>query len=221
MISLKSTAALAATVLCCAGFVYAEEKGAAGTATEAKAARPTTAPAAIGPASAPSNEPAVTVNGKVITEGQIDEMLQGGRPPGSIPAAQLAMMKQRFRGQIVDMLIDAALLQEQAAKEKVTVDEKDYVAKAEQDMDQIRRQQSMSKEDMVKIVKERMQMEYKDFIAKRASDPMLRSRVLQLKLLQKKYPDRMKVTEAEIKEYYDKNLDREYKQEPRCGPVIS
>ncbi|MBI4581517.1 MAG: peptidylprolyl isomerase, partial [Planctomycetes bacterium] len=211
MMSLKSTAALAAMVFGCAGLVYAEEKGAGA----AKADKPTTTPAATVTTTGPSSEVAVTVNGKAITEGQIEQFVRD-RFGGRMPAEQLATVRVQIRPRLLEMLIDLALLEEQAAQERITIDDKDVLAKVEEQMDQIRKQRSMSKEDMVKVIKQQMQMEYKDFLAKRAAelapDPMLRSQILQVKLLEKLHPDRMKVTDAEVKEYYDKHLDREYKQ---------
>jgi peptidyl-prolyl cis-trans isomerase C len=152
------------------------------------------------------------VNGKDITEGQVDEMFTAGLQGRTIPPAQVGMLKERYRPQILNVLIDDQLFDVEAKKENVAVTSDEVAKKVEGDIDSYARQSKTSKEDMAKQVKQRTGMELKDYIAKRAADPFLQRMLRRAKLIEKKFPEQIKVTDAEVKENYDKNLETVYKE---------
>lgn len=204
MRSLKQTAAVAAMMVLCAlaahvGVVWAED------------AKPQEA-ATTQPAAAQAGEPAVTVNGEVVTEADVDETFTAGLQGQNVPAAQLPMLKQRYRQQIVEMLIDDKLFEVQAKKENVSVSEEELAKKIEGDLEDYAKTNNITKEDLSKQVEERMGMSLKEYVAQRATNPFLRRMLCRAKLIEKKFPDAVKVSEDEIKEHYDQNLESTYQQ---------
>jgi peptidyl-prolyl cis-trans isomerase C len=218
-------AAVAAMISFCASAMAADTP-VAGEAKKAEAGKPASRPAfrmpvqasrpamaTSMPASRPANETAVTVNDRAITEGEVENTLVAGFQGRPVPPAQLAQMRERYHRQVVDMLIDTELFNEVAAKEKVTIDTKEVAAKFEGELAQMRKSQDMTQEDLANRIKQGTGMTYEEFVAKRAADPMAQNHYLQVKLVEKLFPEQLKVTDADVKEYYDKNLESQYKKE--------
>jgi parvulin-like peptidyl-prolyl isomerase len=172
----------------------------------AEEAKPTaTAPAAQTPTTGPAAETAVTVNGKIVTEADVDEALAAGMQGRQLQPGQLEMMKQRFRGQILKVLIDEKLFEAQAEKENVTVTEQEVAERVEKDLNDYAKSNKLSEEEMGKQVQERTGMSLKDYVAKRASEPFLKRMLRRAKLIEKKFPEEIKVTDADIKSEFDKS----------------
>lgn len=197
---LKTAAAFAVMISICAA---ADQKNDDKPAATAPASQPATGPA---------SETAVTVNGKAITEAQVDEMFEAGTRDRPVPAAQVPMLKQRYRSQILNVLIDDQLFEVEAKKENITVSEEEVAKRVESDLDAYARQSNTSREDLAKQVEQRTGMGLKDYIAKRAADPFLQRMLRRAKLVEKRYPEQLKVTEAEIKDHYEQNLESTYKE---------
>jgi peptidyl-prolyl cis-trans isomerase C len=209
MTSLLQTAAAFAVMisLCVAADQKKDEK------PTAEAAKPAaTSPAKATPATGPAAETAVTVNGKVITEAQVDEIFEAGTQGQSIPADRLEMAKRQSRTRILDILIDDQLLDPETKKENIVVTKEEQAKKIQDDMDNYVRQSKSSPEDMAKMIKQRYRMELKDFIAKQSTDPFYNRMLRRSELIEKRYPDEVKVSDAEIKESYEKNLETRYKE---------
>lgn len=207
MTSLLPTAAFAAIISLCAASDKKDEKPAV-SAAEAKPVATAPAVATTGPAS----ETAVTVNGDVITEAQVLETFIAGTRNRPVPAAQRDTMLQRYRPQILNMLIDDQLFQNEATKEKIDVTQEELAKKFQDDLDGYAKISHLSKEEMAEQVKQRTGMEVKDYIAQGSTDPFNKRMFRRAKLIEKKFPEQIKVTDAEIKESYDKNLEKTYKQ---------
>lgn len=212
---LMPTAVLAATILISVYAMAADDEAAdaakdAKTTADAKATADaaTTAPAGTQPA----EDVAVTVNDYKITEADINEVLQAGLKGREIPPQQMAQLRQRYRKQIIEMLIDARLFEEQAAKDKVTITEKEVSERIEDEMTQMREAQNMSQEDLAQRIQQGTGMSYGEFVAQRAADPMVQKNYLRAKLIEEKFPEEIEVTDAEVKESYDENLDKQFKQ---------
>lgn len=212
MTSLLRTAAFAALVSVCAA---AEQKTDEKPAAQADKPAATAAAGAQTPTTGPATETAVTVNGKVITEADFNEMFEVGMQGRTLPPAQVEAYKKQYRGQIINMLIDIALFDAQADEAKVTVADEELVQKAESDLNQFARSQKLSKEDLASEVKRRTGMEIKEWIAKQVSDPFFKSMLRRIKLVEKKFPDQIKVTDEEVKERYEKNFETAYKEEAK------
>jgi peptidyl-prolyl cis-trans isomerase C len=217
------TAAVAALMAFCVTIVTAETAPASGGGSKVKLAPPikvksnagpTSRPAmgvmppASMPASRPANETAATVNGKVITEGQIYDTIQSATQGRKITPEQMNM----FRQQVLDFMINDVLFEEQAKKENITVDTAEVAAKMEADWLDRAKKQGMTKEQLAERIKQGTKMEMKDFFAKRASEPLGRKPFLWAKVVEKQQADKIKVSDAEVKELYEKNADTEYRK---------
>ena len=207
------TAALAATTLFCAHVMAADPPVTVQPASRPAHSIVTSAPAPSAATSPAPNETAVTLNGKGITEGQIHTTLQAGLQNRQLSPAQIAQFRERFRAQIVEMLIDAELFDEQAAKEEVTIDAKEATEKIEGEMAQMRKDRDMTQEELAEQVKRGTQMSYEEFVAKRAADPMVQKGYLRAKLIEKLFPEKLKVSDDEVKEFYEKNLETQFKKQ--------
>lgn len=212
MKSLMQTAALAAATFVVAGLALAQQPAArSGIAPTRAGVAPTDAQQP--PASAPS-DPVVTVDGVVLTEADMDKMLVAGLEAQGrkVTPAQIPMFKQRFRNDLLNVMIDNQLFDAAAEKESITVEEKEVIEKVEEDLDGYAKVNNLSKEEMAEKVQKSTGMELKDYIAKRGADPFLRTMLRRGKLIEKLFPEKLQVSEAEIKEHYEKNLESTYSQ---------
>lgn len=213
MTSLLQTAALAALVsFCAAADLRAQENAAAADKPAA------TAPAdAKAPTTGPASETAVTVDGKAITEADFDQTFQSmiGLQARSMPPAQVEMIKRQHRADIMNILIESQLFETEADKEKVVVTNEDVAAKVKGDLDQYARTNKLSPEELDQQVQQRSGMDVKEFIAQRAADPFLKGMLRRAKLIEKKFPELIKVSDDEVKARYDKDLESTYKEEAK------
>lgn len=102
-------------------------------------------PKAVAPSAAvpvDSTEPAVTVNGTVITEGQVDAKVKPmlERRMSQMDPNMAEQLKKRSRAQMLDRMITEQLLDEQVAKANITVSDSDVNDK----ISEILKQQNLS-----------------------------------------------------------------------------
>lgn len=211
MTSLLQTAALAALVsFCAAASLRAEDKPAAADkpAATADAKAPTTGPAA---------EVAVTVNGKVITEADFDKTFESmlGAQGKTMPPAQIEMIKRQNRPQIMNILIESHLFDAQADKEKVSVTDEEVAERVKGDLDQYARSKKLSEAELAEQVQQNTGMDVKAFIAQRAAEPFFKGMLRRARLVEKKFPELIKVSDDEIKARYEKDLESVYKEETK------
>ncbi|HOA72014.1 MAG TPA: peptidylprolyl isomerase [Phycisphaerae bacterium] len=194
----KKIAGCALVLLLCAAvtqsLVWAEES--APTAT---------APAAQTPTTGPASETAVTVNGKIVTEADLDEAVVAYTQNRQLQPGQLQMIKQRYRAQILRVLIDEKLFEAQADKENVTVTDQEVAERIEKDLQDYARNNGLSQEELDKQVQERMGMNLKDYVAQRAAEPFLKRMLRRTKLIEKRFPEAIQVTDADVQAEFDKS----------------
>jgi len=215
MMSLLQTAALTAALASCAAAADRKDNVSAArqatrpavTVVRRPATRPVaTAPALAGATTAPAaDDPVVTVNGDVITQADFEETLQAGLQGRTVPPAQLAMLRQRWRPMILNVLIDNALLEEAAEKAKVTIDDAEVKERLEKELAIQAQSQGMTEEELAERIKKGTGKDYREYIAEQAALPFRRHMLLNSKLIEKEFPDEIKVSDAEVQEYYDKN----------------
>ncbi|NLX22680.1 MAG: hypothetical protein GXY55_13590 [Phycisphaerae bacterium] len=169
----------------------------------------TTKPAA---ATQPGDTVAVTVNGHAIMESQIEEVLLAGLQGRQVPPQQLAQFRQHYRPQILNMLMDRWLLDEQVEKAELKVTDEDLAKELNRELELYLKREQISREDFAERIKAAMNMSLDEFLAKRAGEPGFRQTYLQAKLIEKKFPDSVKVTDDEIRAHYDENLEEQYKK---------
>ncbi len=157
---------------------------------------------------------AVTVNGHQITEREVEttcdavlkEQMQG-RP---VPPDQLAQFRTRLRPQILDRLISNLLLDDDVTKAQISVAEGDLVQELEELLRAHLLRTGTTRADFEKRIQEQMGKPFKEFMATRAADPKFKQSVLHRRLLEKKYPTELVVTDEDIKTRYEASRDREF-----------
>jgi len=175
------------------------------------------APQASQPATAPADEVAVTVNGEKIMESEVDEAFDNYtkgrfRNAQGRDQAQALQMRIRFRPKIVDALIQNRLLGAEAEKANITVTQEDLKAENQNWLDGVLLHSGLTRQEVEARVKGGTGMPLDEFLAQRAADPFFKSFIQQGKLIEKKFPDKVKVTDQEIAARYQENLEKYYKR---------
>jgi parvulin-like peptidyl-prolyl isomerase len=130
----------------------------------------------------------------------------------------LAQMRQTYKAQmarVMEIVIDNELLEQAAKKAGVTVTDKELADEVDSMVKRNIEMTGLSAEDFAKKVERRMGKSMKDLMAEAAADPARRRLDLLRKLSRREFPNDVKVTDDEIKEYYDKNLEQRFKQPER------
>ncbi len=178
--------------------------GLAANAPDKKDAKPAKA--------APKGDVACTVNGQAIMESELDQALKqrlGGR---RLPPQQMAMLRDKFRAKILESLIDEHLVLAKARAAKIKIDDKEVREAMTEQLDAFLDRSGMTRDQFAQRIKAATGKDIKTFLDERAKDPALRDSLLQQKFLEKKFADKVKVSDKEIKDYYQTNLDERYKK---------
>ncbi|HUU84250.1 MAG TPA: peptidylprolyl isomerase [Phycisphaerae bacterium] len=175
----------------------------------------TTQPAGETP-TAPVDKVAVTVNGHAIMESEIDVMFEAWKANAPqarmMPADQLAQMKSRFRPQMLDSLVEGYLLDEEVAKAGIATTDQDLSQKLEAQLQGVLVARGITREDFGKELQAQSGKTLDAILAERLADPRFKQGVLHAMLIEKKFPEDVKVTDEAIGEQYNKNLERVYQK---------
>ncbi|MEW6746286.1 MAG: peptidylprolyl isomerase [Planctomycetota bacterium] len=171
-------------------------------------------PQETGAKEAAPDEIAVTVNGHSITESEIEKVLKAvvasqarGRP---VPDEMIAQLRAQLRPRILELLIDNELLDEEVARETLTVSEGELRAEFERQLHAYLVREGLSLEEFESQISENLQMTLPQFLQKRAAEAEYKQSVLHSLLLEKRYPDELAVTEDAIAERYTEDLAEVY-----------
>ena len=180
---------------------------------------PQTAPPAASATSAPTGAVVARVNGAEIRAQQVEQVLRltmarAGQDPAAVPADQMT----HLRTQYLDSLINAELLYQASQKAGIQVDEKEVDGKI-----QVLRSQYPSEEEFQRSTKQ-------DGMSVDDMRERIRRNLATEELVKKKVDPQVKVTDADIADYFTKNKDRFRRPElvrlsqifvkldPRSGP---
>lgn len=175
---------------------------------------------ASAPASRPTTRPttnralevAAIVNGVKIGENEVDGMLTTGRVGNEASEEAILQMRARYHDQIVAMLIEVRLMEQAIAKEKIEVTDEELRQEIDNQLNRYMADEGLTQEQFEELIENRTSMTYKEFIERRLKDPMQRTALQQTKLVEKKFPELLNVTDAEIQDFYKKNLEVRYKR---------
>jgi len=175
----------------------------------------TTQPAASAPAqpaaatTAPADRILATVNGRKITESEVNEVFNQyikERMQGrALDESHLAQMRVAYQPQIRDMLVEAALLDAEIEKHHLQVTEAELHKELTRGMDGFLVRRGLTREEFSAEIQEQHGVGLDEFLKKRAAEPMYRQTVLQTRLLEKLFPERVQVSDDEIREHFEKN----------------
>lgn len=162
------------------------------------------------PASGPADEPAVIVNGQPIMESKIDEMISQGR---TMTRDELNQMRQRFKTsmpRLIEFLIDNELVIQDAKRSGLMLTDKEFDDEMQKSFEEMLNTRGTTREEAAKQVEAQFGKPLEQFLKERARMDAFRASVLQERLAKKKNADELKVTDEEVRKYYDQNLQTRY-----------
>ncbi len=161
----------------------------------------------------------VKVNGETITEDQVEKNIMRilSQQQTQLQPEQMEQFKKFYRTQIIEMLVNNELMIQMAKKENVKVTDKDYMEILDEQLEQFRSMQGWSEEELVENLKSapgftNMEDFKKQQVENIKKDDGARAAILQGKLLERKFPEKLKVTETAIEEHYEKNKESQFTQ---------
>lgn len=165
----------------------------------------------------PSAPVAVTVNGRPIFENQVHDAFDGfwfqrsgGRP---IPPGGRGDLLQQFRPQLLESMIDDALLNELAAQSQIAVSDQEVADEIKANLRNLFIRTGKTEDNL----REQLQANnttLEDFLKERVQNPAVRKAMVHDKLLLQRYPGELAVSAEEISTRYEANLAGVYTRPP-------
>jgi peptidyl-prolyl cis-trans isomerase C len=176
------------------------------TKSEGATTRPATATTKpAGTTTKPADELVATVGNVKVTEGDINELISGGR---EMSPQQLAQMRMRYRAQlaqIVQHIAGAKMLSTEAKESGVKLSDEDYLKLMTNLLENHLLMTGSSKEEYEKRLTANTDFESLDaFLKERSKNELFRDAMLQAAFIKKKFPDQVKVTDDEVKAQYER-----------------
>jgi len=163
---------------------------------------------------APSEKVVATVNGHKIMQGEVDAMFEAmfarqmqGRP---MPPEQMAAAQERIAPRLLEQLIDGYLLDADVADAQITVTDKDLSDVVERMLRGHLLRSGLTREELSEQLKAARGKSLDDLLGEQLADPEFKRSMLQMRLLEKKYPEDVKIPEEEIKSRYEQGLKTVY-----------
>jgi peptidyl-prolyl cis-trans isomerase C len=144
------------------------------------------------------NAAAVTVNGVVITEGELEAKMAPRLKAmsGQVPPQYAEQMKQQFRGRALEAMIVEQLLDAKVKEAGITVSDETVNEELAKQM----KQEGMTEEDFKKV----LAMYGLDMDQLKVQ---IRRGLSYQKLMEGQFADKTKVTDEDAKKYYDENIN--------------
>jgi peptidyl-prolyl cis-trans isomerase C len=180
-----------------------------GTVVRAQTAAPPTTQPAGGGGSAASGQVTVRIDDHVIYKENIDALYDEwvARSP-DLQKMMNERARKRVWAQMRDRAIDGYLLEREAKRLGITLTEEQLRTQLQKDLDYKIAGRGMTSEEFAMDYLARSGETVEEAVAKRLAEKQFRDLVLHTMLVQKRYPDRLTVAEADIKERYDVMKDR-------------
>ena len=155
----------------------------------------------------------VKINDVAITEGELDAAIDAqiaSRPELKNNKDLYSRYKKSLRRRTLNNLINTTLLSQAAKTENIVVTEKDIENNLEQIVQLAMKQTKKSREELAEDIKQKQGMTIEESLNQYRNNKQFQDRILLEKLLDTKFSDDAKVSDAEIKEYYEKNKEARY-----------
>ena len=161
-----------------------------------------------------ANAVVATVNNEPITEEEFDELFETvvtrqtrGQP---VPDQIRAQFRKQLKPKLVETLIDDHLLTASAQKAGVSVTEDQLRSEMEKDISAYLVRSGITRDEFSQQIKRAKDESIEAFVADRIKQPDYKRNMLHVALLEKKYPDELKVSEDDIKARYKRDAERVY-----------
>ncbi len=158
---------------------------------------------------------AVKVNDFAITEGDIEAAIVqqlSSRPDIMKNEELFARYKQSLRRRVLSSLINSALLNQAAESEGLALTEEEINEKLDEIVKLGMQQTGMTREELAADILKNKKMTIEESLNLYKKNKQFLDVILFEKIVSAKFPKEAFVSENEIKEYYNKNLDARYKQ---------
>ena len=201
-----------------AGAAGARTPGAApagGAAATSQPAQPATQPAGRPtPATTqPADVAVAMVNGRPIMSSELNDICRAvlaERKPPPITMGDIANFRITYGTKIMAMLVETRLLDDAAEKAGIKVTDDELAKKDEQELQDYLAGVGVTREELEQQVRARDGVSLKELMAKREADPDYRRSLSHDKLLELKFPDAARVSDEEVKKFYDENLAKAF-----------
>lgn len=158
----------------------------------------------------PADEVAVIVNGQAIMESRIDQIISRGRKMSS---EQLAEARLRIKPQMkafFDYVINNELVVQAAQQEGVVLTDQEWNDEFEKAFTRMIEGRKMSREQAAEGIKNELGKTLDEFKKDTIQSQAFRVPILQDRILRQKLADKLKVTDDEVKDFYEQNKASRY-----------
>ena len=167
------------------------------------------------PQSQPTSRPvdpnavAVTVNGEAIHERDLEQrMMQMLSRNGMTPPPMVVQqMRESLRPQALQQAVESKLLEQAVVEAGVTTDEAELMRELENNLNAMLFQNKMTREELGEQIQASQNMALEAYIKQEASSEAFRDHFLQIKFFETLYPEETTITEEEIAERYQQDLE--------------
>ena len=165
---------------------------------------------------APPDTLAVTVNGHDIMESDLkrvfDDVVKRRMRGRTLSPEQMAERFQRYRSQLVDMMIENRLLDEEVEKAGVTLTDEELAEKMNKQVQVYLTVNGLTREMLDERFRAQSGSSLDEVIAQDLASPMFRQTSLQNMMIEKKFADKLEMTDEQIEEEYNRNRQRVFEQ---------
>lgn len=151
-----------------------------------------------------------TVNGFEITEEDVERrfmviVMEQTRGRG-VPPEQMADLRNNFRPQILEELIDDRLLDEDVVRAEVKMTDGEVKTILTRSFDGQLLRSNFSRDDFAERLKAAEGITIDELLARQAEDEALKQALLHVQLIKARYPDKVALTDEAIKQRYERDL---------------
>ncbi|HPD29363.1 MAG TPA: peptidylprolyl isomerase [Phycisphaerae bacterium] len=175
-------------------------------------------------ATAPADEVAVVVNDRPIMESEIDRVIAQGR---KITPEELAQKRQQIKPQqmkfLFDYIIGNELIVQAAGREGIVLTDQEWKEEFRKTFDKWVQANGWSQEQAAQEIRTRFDMDLAELEEEMPKSPGFRAPILQEKIMQKKFADELRVTDEDVKAYYEQNKANRYtpkEEEVRASHIL-
>lgn len=162
------------------------------------------------PATAPADEVAVIVNGQPIMESHLNQILTGGR---KMTAEELAQVRERIKPRmrsLFDYVIGNELIIQAAREEGIGLTEQEWNDEFEKAFAKKLQSFQMSREQAAETIQKQLGRTLDEYKKDMVNSSAFRTPILQDRIIHQKLADKLKVTDDEVKDFYEQNKASRY-----------
>jgi len=160
----------------------------------------------------PSSAPAIAaiVDGHAILEADVEALVQERTPPDVLDSPGAASLMEHYRKNVRELLIDRFLLDREAQRRGVRLTDADMARDMEEELRAYLSDNGLTREEFAEQLRRERGQTIEQFLAQRVVDPEIRRIRLHARLIQSRFPEEVRVSDEEIRSFYEKNAERRY-----------